>query len=196
MLDSKVVELWTATRRLWPVSACCWFGPGLQGVTEHFTAFFSFFFLSLSHSHARLTSLTAEGLTSAHTVTLAPHPSSLTLAPWSLGRWGVPRCFVGRIYTCVFRGCDYFSSIDNFTDFPLILGVFFHLRLKQFHSTGSRDQTHSVAEDEWHAWLLTVENRIQGSQQEALHCSSAEHQFDQNDCRLMSTHCNSLSQIS
>lgn len=38
---------------------------------------------------------------------------------------------------------------------------------------------------EWHAWPLTVENRIQGtSQQEVLHSSSAENQFGQNDCRF------------
>lgn len=49
---------------------------------------------------------------------------------------------------------------------------------------------HNLADGEWHAWPLTVENRIQGTtQQEVLQGSSAEQQFGQNDCRLMSTHC-------
>lgn len=74
-------------------------------------------------------------------------------------------------------------------------GVFLSLSV-EFTKQGHKIVPTEPCREEWHAWPLTVENRIQGtSQQEMLHSSSAEHQFDQNDCRLMSTLCYSCGSI-
>lgn len=182
----QLLAMWDTVKfqtSLWPNVLLCSLG-GHEGVTNRFAAFLSECCHRIhtadgkgSHSRTNICicepfhwQLAPGAFVAGVTVLISAQPQLTTKPTLCLEAWSTPNK----------RHLGQGMKFYNFSD--AVSGC----RRRRV----TRLCPHNLADGEWHAWPLMVENRIQGTtQQEVLQGSSAEQQFGQNDCRLMSTHC-------